>query len=58
MHTIHILRSTWKDGKYEKYWDFFASFQEEKYARVALYKFRESWPSADFQLTSADKPSK
>ena len=58
MHTIHILRSTWKDGKCEQYWDFFASFQYKEAAEIALRNLSKSWPSADFQLTSADKPSK
>ena len=58
MYTIHMLRSTWKDGKYEQYWDFTASFHYKEAAEIALRGLQKSWPSADFQLTCADKPSK
>ena len=58
MHTIHMLRSTWKNGEYEQYWDFIASFRYKEAAEIALRNLSKSWPSADFQLTCADNPSK
>ena len=58
MYTIHMLRSTWKDGKYEQYWDVVDSFQYKEAAHIALRNLSKNWPSGDFQLTSADKPSK
>ena len=58
MYTIRMFRFTLIDGKYDQYWEFVASFKYKQDAEIGLRGLKKSWPSAEFQLTCDDKPSK